>query len=64
MAADYSKWMTVAQAAEYMGYKESYVRKLAEECRLPYYKPGKCIRFKRSDLDDYFEAAKVVPITR
>ena len=47
-------------AAEYCGFSDRYLRKLAQAGAITYYRPnGKTIYFKRSDLDAYLTRNRV-----
>lgn len=48
------EWLTLGQAAAYLGAAQSTVRKWADDGRLPaFYTPGGHRRFRRSDLDRF-----------
>ena len=51
--------LTVAQAGEYLGTGERFVRRLVTERRIPYVKLGKYVRFERSALDAFVESGRV-----
>ena len=48
--------LTVAQAGEYLGTGERFVRRLITERRIPYVKLGKYVRLQRSLLDAFVDA--------
>lgn len=50
---------TVAQAGEYLGTGERFIRRLVAERRIPYVKLGKYVRLQRSALDAFIEAGRV-----
>jgi excisionase family DNA binding protein len=51
---DEHEWLTLGQAAAYLGVAQSTIRKWADQGKLPTFKtPGKHRRFKRADLDDF-----------
>jgi excisionase family DNA binding protein len=51
--------LTVAQAGEYLGTGERFVRRLITERRIPYVKLGKYVRLQRSVLDAFVDAGRV-----
>jgi excisionase family DNA binding protein len=51
--------LTVAQAGEYLGTGERFIRRLVAERRIPYVKLGKYVRLQRSALDAFIEAGRV-----
>ncbi len=51
--------MTVAQAGDYLGIGERFVRRLIAERRIAYVKLGKYVRLQRSALDAFIEAGRV-----
>ncbi len=47
-------WLTLGQAAKYLGVAQSTIRKWSDQSLLPaFYTPGGHRRFRRSDLDDF-----------
>ncbi len=53
--------LTVAEAGEYLGTGERFVRRLIAQRRITYVKLGKYVRLQRSALDAFIEAGRVVP---
>ena len=52
--------LSVKDVSALTGFKESYVRKLVEECKLPYYKPmGKRIFFEKKDIYSFLRTNRV-----
>lgn len=52
--------LTVKDVAALTGFKVSYVRKLAEDGRLPYYKPlGKMIFFHKDEIESFLKTNRV-----
>ena len=51
--------LTVAQAGDYLGTGERFVRRLIAERRITYVKLGKYVRLQRSILDEFIEAGRV-----
>jgi excisionase family DNA binding protein len=49
-------WLTLGQAAKYLGVAQSTARKWSDQGRLPaFYTPGGHRRYRRSDLDTFLE---------
>ena len=47
-----SDWLTLGQAAKYLGVAQSTIRKWSDQRQLPaFYTPGGHRRYRRSDLD-------------
>lgn len=56
------EWLTLGQAAKYLGVSESTVRKWADEGRLGAFStPGGHRRFRRADLDQFLHGARLAP---
>lgn len=51
--------MTAAEAGEYLGTGERFIRRLVAQRRIPYVKLGKYVRLQRSALDDFIAAGRV-----
>jgi excisionase family DNA binding protein len=51
--------LTVAQAGEYLGTGERFIRRLITERRISYVKVGKYVRLERSTLDALVDAGRV-----
>ena len=52
-------WLTLGQAAKYLGVAQSTIRKWSDTGRLPaFYTPGGHRRFRRSDLDQFLGASR------
>ena len=47
----YKEVLTLDEAAFYLGYKKSYLYCLTSGRKIPFYKPGSKVFFKRSELD-------------
>jgi excisionase family DNA binding protein len=58
-----SDLLDVEGAAAYLGVPETYVRRIVLEKRVIYYKLGKYLRFKSSDLDALLDAGRVETAT-
>jgi len=53
------EYLTLQQAAEYLGFKPSYMYKLTHRRLIPFYKPtNKKIYFRKSDLDNWITRNK------
>ena len=51
-----NEWLTLGQAAKYLGVAQSTIRKWSDVGRLPaFYTPGGHRRYRRSDLDTFLE---------
>jgi excisionase family DNA binding protein len=49
-------WLTLGQAAKYLGMAQSTIRKWSDSGRLPaFYTPGGHRRYRRNDLDQFLE---------
>lgn len=53
------QFLTTKEAAAFLGYKVSYLYKLIMWRKLPYYKVGRGVRFKREDLVNYLTECRV-----
>ena len=51
--------LTVAQAGEYLGTGERFVRRLITERRIGYVKVGKYVRLEPATLDAFVDAGRV-----
>jgi excisionase family DNA binding protein len=50
------EWLTLGQAAKYLGVAQSTIRKWSDQGRLPaFYTPGGHRRYRRGDLDAFLE---------
>ena len=50
------EWLTLGQAAKYLGVAQSTIRKWSDMGRLPaFYTPGKHRRYRRADLDAFLD---------
>jgi excisionase family DNA binding protein len=64
-ADDGREWLTLGQAAAYLGAAQSTVRKWADGGRLPtFYTPGGHRRFRRADLDAFLAGPRGGPPAR
>ena len=43
--------MTIEEAAAFLGFKKSYLYRLTSERKLPFYKPGHKVFFKKAELE-------------
>jgi excisionase family DNA binding protein len=51
--------MTTNEAAEYLRYAPSYLRKLVMLNKIPYIKFGRAVRFEQKDLDEYITRHRI-----
>src|SRR3712207_8401049 len=52
-------WLTLGQAAKYLGVAQSTIRKWSDSGRLPaFYTPGGHRRFRRGDLDQFLGSSR------
>src|SRR5215216_1672912 len=57
--ADEPDWLTLGQAAKYLGMAQSTIRKWSDGGRLPaFYTPGGHRRFRRNDLDEFLSGSR------
>src|SRR5919108_5744121 len=53
------EWLTLGQAAKYLGVAQSTIRKWSDAGRLPaFYTPGGHRRFRRNDLDEFLSGSR------
>lgn len=45
--------LTIEEASDFLGFKKSYLYRLTSERKLPFYKPGHKVFFKKSELEDW-----------
>jgi excisionase family DNA binding protein len=58
------EWLTLGQAATYLGVAQSTVRKWSDSGRLAaFYTPGHHRRFRRGDLDDFLSGSRSAPLS-
>ena len=55
----HNQLLTVAQAGDYLGTGERFIRRLIAQRRITYVKLGKYVRLQRSILDEFIEAGRV-----
>ncbi|MFY9579626.1 MAG: response regulator [Gaiellaceae bacterium] len=56
LAGGDTDWLTLGQAAKYLGVAQSTIRKWSDQGRVPaFYTPGGHRRYRRSDLDGFLE---------
>ncbi|UGT58330.1 helix-turn-helix domain-containing protein [Nocardia asteroides] len=53
------EFLTVEQAAEYLGTGVRFIRRIVAERRVVFYKVGNYVRFKRADLEAFAQAGRV-----
>ena len=54
-----NRLLTVAQAGEYLGTGERFIRRLITERRIAYVKIGKYVRLERATLDALVDSGRV-----
>lgn len=57
------RYLSVAEAAEYLSTSVRFVRRLVAERRVAFHKVGKFVRFAVSDLDAFVAAGRVEPVS-
>ncbi len=55
------KLLNISQAAEMLGIKPVTLRLWISLKKIPYYKIGKCIKFKPSEIEAFINATRVEP---
>ena len=50
-----SSFLIVKEVSEYLAFKASTVYSLVEEKKIPHYRIGRQIRFKKSEIDEWME---------
>ena len=56
---DDSEWLTLGQAARFLGVAQSTIRKWSDQGRVPaFYTPGGHRRFRRDDLDSFLAGSR------
>jgi excisionase family DNA binding protein len=59
------EWLTLGQAAKYLGVAQSTIRKWSDSGQLPaFYTPGGHRRFRRGDLDQFLGSSRAAARTR
>ncbi|MFD0365633.1 helix-turn-helix domain-containing protein [Nocardia sp. GCM10030253] len=58
-----TKYLSVPQAASYLGTTERFMRRLVAERRIVFYKVGRHVRFSLSDLEEFAQAGRVEPVS-
>ncbi|MDR1904307.1 MAG: helix-turn-helix domain-containing protein [Treponema sp.] len=54
MTETVQKPLNIEEAAQFLGYKKSYIYNLCHKRKLPFYKPGgKVLVFRQSDLEKF-----------
>ncbi len=56
------EFLTIEEVSEYLGIKKSSLYAKVERKEIPYYKVGRLIRFKKSDIDPWMEKFKTEPL--
>ena len=58
-----NRYLTVAEAAEYLNTSDRFVRRLISERRIAFHHVGRHVRIAVADLDAFVQAGRVDPIT-
>lgn len=58
-----NKYLTVAEAADYLNTSQRFVRRLIAERRIAFHHVGRHVRLAVTDLDAFLLAGRVEPIT-
>ena len=58
---DHEPPLSIEQAAAYLNVEVRWMRRAVFERRLPYYKVGRYIRFRREDLEEFLRRGRVDP---
>ncbi|WP_433624152.1 helix-turn-helix domain-containing protein [Nocardia sp. CA-120079] len=58
-----AQYLSVPQAAGYLGTTERFMRRLVAERRIVFYKVGRHVRFSINDLEAFAQAGRVEPVT-
>lgn len=56
------KWLSVVEAAEYLGISKETIYRLIESDNIPKFRIGKLWKFKTTDLDQWIESGKASKI--
>ena len=62
MEEDLKEFFTIDEVSEYLGIKKSSLYSKVERKEIPYYKVGRLVRFKKSDIDPWMEKFKSEPL--
>ena len=55
-------YLSIEELAAELGVKPCFIRRLVWERRIPYYKVGKYIRFKLSEVLEWMERRRMEPL--
>jgi len=56
-------WVRIEAAADWLGCKVCFLRRLVAERRIPYSKAGKYLLFDLHELDDWVQSHRVEPLS-
>lgn len=56
------KYLTVAEAADYLNTSVRFIRRLVAERRIAFHKAGTHVRLAVADRDDYMQAGRIEPV--
>jgi excisionase family DNA binding protein len=57
---DRARYLTIAEAADYLNVTERFMRRVVAERRIRHYRVGKFLRFDPADLDGFARMGEVV----
>lgn len=57
-----TKYLSLLDAADYLGVKERFMRRLVHERRIRFYKIGKFVHFDLTDLEAFAKKGQVEPV--
>lgn len=55
----FTEWMDIDQAAKYLKMSKTYLHKLKDEKQITFSQYSKLIRFRRCDLDAFYESVSI-----
>jgi excisionase family DNA binding protein len=58
------KLVSVRELSEILDIKEKTLYHLVSEGKIPYYRIGKLVRFKRDEIDSWIESKKSIPLKK
>ncbi len=58
MGTDFQEMMTIQEVTQYLKISRQYLHKVTKEEKIPSYKLGKNVRYRREDVERYLEEHK------
>ncbi len=55
---DFQAMMTVKQVTEYLNISRQHLHTLTKENKIPFYKLGGAVRYRREDIEEYLKKSK------